>query len=167
MMRRRQSGFTLIEVVVALAVLGISLATVLQIFSGGLKNIHRIDQAHRAMAHGENVMNELLTNQDINQPTQVAGDLDEDFAYSADVMDWEVPEPLLDQGMGMETQTGPNIRLLNIHVRVHFKHDRFGKMYQLVCLKAVSEMFEPGMQGLRGDPIRQLFGGGPRTPQRR
>ena len=50
------SGFTLLEVVVALAILGVSVAIVMQIFSGGLKNLRRIDLAHRAMSHGENVM---------------------------------------------------------------------------------------------------------------
>ena len=56
----RARGFTLLEVIAALAILGIAVGVMMQIFSGGLKNIHRIDMAHRAMHHAENVMNQVL-----------------------------------------------------------------------------------------------------------
>ena len=55
-------GFTLLEVVVAVAILGIGMGVAMQIFSGGLKNVHRISQAHRAMNHAENIMNTAIIN---------------------------------------------------------------------------------------------------------
>jgi len=63
MTTRSTRGFSLLEIVVALAILGMGVAVVMQIFSGGLKNIHRIDMAHQAMNHAENVMNEILSNE--------------------------------------------------------------------------------------------------------
>lgn len=154
---RRSAGFTLLEIIVALAVLGVGLGVVLQIFSGGLKNIHRIELAHRAMSHGENVMNEILTNQEVTGPTTLSGDLDEDFDYSAEIAEFEDP----DQGgfpleLPVEAQS---TKLLAVHVRIHFKHDAFGKYYQLRSLKTVSPLNPDGL-GLPGqiDPVRQLFG---------
>jgi len=153
---RRFSGFTLIEVVVALAILSIGVGTVMQIFSGGLKNIHRIDLAHRAMSHGENVMNEILSSNEIVGSASLSGNLDDDFSYTAEVTEWQLPET----GLTLDVAV-PNIRLLHVEVQIHFKNDRFGKLYRLTCLKAISEAGEqPG--GIPGsvNPMRQLFGRG-------
>ncbi|MFQ5739462.1 MAG: prepilin-type N-terminal cleavage/methylation domain-containing protein [Acidobacteriota bacterium] len=157
MKRRGCSGFTLLEVIVALALLGIGLAAVMQIFSGGLKNIHRMDMAHRAISHAENVMNEILTDEDISGPTHRSGDLDEDFSYSAEIEDWEEPET--DLSLNADEST---MRLLSIQVDVQFKNDRRGKFYRLRCLKAVSTREPLQLPGLGADTIQQLFGAGVR-----
>ena len=147
-------GFTLLEVVVALAVLSVSLALVLQIFSGGLKNIRRIELAHRAMSHGENVMSEILSDREIQGPTTLSGDLDEEFSYSAEVTDWEEPSETLTLDVATV-----NLRLLDVQVRINFKNDRFGKFYRLQSLKAVSmQPAEPGNTPV-ADRIRELLGG--------
>ena len=152
-MNRR--GFTLLEVVVATALLGIGVGVAMQVFSGGLKNIERIDMAHRAMNHAENVMNEILSDQSITGPTELSGDLDEDFSYSASVQYWTPPE---DQGLSIDI-TENKIDLLSVVVDIQFKHDRFGKHYQAVCLKAVSLQPEPGGPVGPGNPLQRLFGG--------
>ncbi len=146
---KAQKGFTLLEVAVALALLVIGLAITMEVFSGGFKNIHRVDFAHRAMSHGENVMNEILTNEEISGPTRLSGDLDEDFSYSAEVTDWEEPSEKLNIDVVV-----PNVRLLKIDLKIQFKNDRFGKYYQLRCLKAISLQ---GDVNQVVDPIQQLF----------
>ena len=148
-MRTRSAGFTLLEVVVSLALLSIAVGAILQIFSGGFKNIHRIEMAHRAMAHGENVMSELLADGALTEATSLAEDLDEDFRYVATLQDWEPPVDKL-----MVDVTEDQIRLLEIQVRIYFKNDRFGKYYELASLKAISNI-EDGIG--TGDAIRQLF----------
>jgi prepilin-type N-terminal cleavage/methylation domain-containing protein len=152
--RADSRGFTLIEVVVALAILSISLATVMQIFSGGLKNIHRVDLAHRAMSHGENVMNEVLADQEIQGATVLSGDLDEEFDYTVEVRDFEAADAELAMDIA-----APTVLLLEVEVRIRFKNDRFGKFYRLSCLKSVSLSNDVG-DPLSADPIRQLFGQG-------
>ena len=151
---RRNKGFTLLEIVVALAILGVTVAVVMQIFSEGLKNIRRIDLAHQAMNHAENVMNEILSDESIQSATSFSGDLDEEFSYTAEVNDWEEPEQNL-----MIDITEPRVNLLSVSVDVHFKNDARGKLYRTVCLKTVPS--EPGT-GPRtpADAVRQLFGRG-------
>ena len=157
MIVRNSRGFTLLEVIVALAILGISIGVTMHIFSGGLKNIHRIDMAHRAMHHAENVMNEVLVDQDIRGPLQVADDLDEEFAYLVEIDYWEDP----DQGMSLKPEQQPPVYLLSVRVDVFFKNDSYGKFYRTTCLKTVSnETVAPG-QNL-SDANRSLFGGGSR-----
>jgi prepilin-type N-terminal cleavage/methylation domain-containing protein len=149
-----RKGFTLLEVVVAVAILGIGVGTAMQVFSGGLKNIHRVELAHIAMNHAENVMNEILSDAEIIEPTQLSGDLDDEFSYSAEVDYWEPPQ----EGLTLEIIEN-RIELLSVVVDIHFKNDRFGKKYRAVCLKAVST--QPEMMGIQGptvNPIEQLFG---------
>ncbi len=148
----RTRGFTLLEIVVALAILGMGVAVVMQIFSGGLKNIHRIDMAHQAMNHAENVMNEILTNEAVQGEATLTDDLDEEFAYTAEVRYWEAP----DDEFGIDV-VEPSAFLLSVQVDVHFKNDPYGKMYRAVCLKTV-----PNQSASRTRPstdaMRQLFG---------
>ena len=152
--RRRAAnrGFTLLEIVVAVAVLGVSVGVAMQIFSGGLKNVRRIELAHQAMNHAENVMNEILSDQDLVAPTQFSGDLDEEFRYTAFIEYWEPPQDRLQLDLVQN-----RVELLSVVVDVHFKNDRFGKLYRAICLKAVAPEPVPGVAPV--DPIRQLFGG--------
>lgn len=149
------SGFTLLEIVVAVAILGIGVAMALQIFSGGFKNIYRMEQAYRAMNHAENVMNEVLSDQTIVSPTDFSGELDQDFSYSVTVTDWEIPG----DGLFPEVEN-QRILLLKVEVDVHFQGDPNGRLYRAVSLKSVS--LEPlGSSPVQpSDAIRQLFGGG-------
>ena len=145
-------GFTLLEIVVALAILGMGVAVVMQIFSGGLKNIHRIDMAHQAMNHAENVMNEILSNQAIVGEVSLADELDEEFAYTAEVRYWEAP----DDNFVIDI-VEPGAYLLSVQVDVHFKNDPNGKLYRAVCLKTVPNE-SAGPTRTSTDAIRQLFG---------
>lgn len=154
---RSSRGFTLLEVIVALAIMGISIAVTMHIFSGGLKNIYRIDMAHRAMHHAENVMNEILADQDIRGPLQLADDLDEEFDYLAEIDYWEDP----DQGMLLKQEQQLPVYLLSVRVDVFFKNDSYGKLYRTACLKTVpNETTAPGQNP--SDVNRSLFGGGNR-----
>ncbi len=151
---RKNNGFTLLEIVVALAILGVTVGVVMQIFSEGLKNIRRIDMAHQAMNHAENVMNEILSDESIQGATSFSGDLDEEFSYTAEVSDWEEPE----QNLSLDI-TDPRVNVLRVRVDVHFTNAVHGKLYRTVCLKTVPS--EPGT-GPRtpADAVRQLFGRG-------
>ena len=151
--RRKNQGFTLLEVVVAVAILGLAVGVAMQIFSGGFKNIHRIKMAHTAMNHAENIMNEILADQSILGPMQLTGTLDENFTYTAEVVYWE-PNP---EELSLEI-TENKLDMLGVQVEIHFSGDRSGKTYRVVCLKTVPREAVPG--GALGvpDPIQQLFG---------
>ena len=134
---RPNTGFTLLEVVIAVAILGIGVAAAMQIFSGGMSNLHRIDAAHRAMWHAENVMNEILADEEIRGPFSDGGDLDEDFYYEASADYWIDPDS---QGIDPELFSG--IQLLGVRVDVHFKNNRRGKVYRIYSLKTISDREE-------------------------
>ena len=144
------SGFTLLEVVVALAILGVSVAIVMQIFLGGLKNLRRIDLAHRAMSHAENVMSEILADREIIGEGARSGELDNEFRYTAEVTEWEIPQEQLSLEL-----VAPTSRLLQVTVLIHFVNDRFGKSYRLSTLKTVSNADLPQSLADPGNPLQQ------------
>ncbi len=135
-----KKGFTLLEIVVAVAILGVGVSMAMQIFSGGLKNIHRISMAKDAMNHAENVMNEVLSDQSIIGPGELAGDLDDRFSYSVEVAAWTPP----DSGMLLPENQARRTEILSVVVDIYFKGDARGKTYRAVCLKTVSPMTGPG-----------------------
>jgi len=152
-----RTGFTLLEVVVATAILGVALSVALQIFSEGLKNVHRIDLAHRAMSHAENVMNEILADEIAISPTTLGGDLDEDFSYVAELDFWQEPQEGLSVA-GVE----PRVQLLSVRVDVLFKNDARGKLYRAICLKTVpNPAVSSSTPVSSSDAIRRLFGARP------
>ncbi len=154
--RRTHAGFTLLEVLVAVSILGLGVAVTMQTFSGGLKNVRRIDLAHRAMGHAENVMNRLISDEDLVGPLQLDGNLDEEFDYTATVDFWEPPR----QGLSLEVAVPPVILLL-VEVRVRYKNDRRGKFYTARCLKLVPDPYAaPGnRRGSQSEMERILRGG--------
>lgn len=59
-LNRGSDGFTLIETLVAMAILSISLVVILQLFSGGLKSSRLSDNYTRAIFHAREKMEEIL-----------------------------------------------------------------------------------------------------------
>ena len=59
--RRNPAGFTLLEVLVATAIVGTAVAALLSLFSATLGNIQRLEAPERALLLGRTKFNELLT----------------------------------------------------------------------------------------------------------
>ena len=68
--RRRASGFTLLEIAVALAVLGIGVVTTLHVFSGSLRLQDRAARQSRAVLHARATMDALLFQPEITDHTE-------------------------------------------------------------------------------------------------
>jgi prepilin-type N-terminal cleavage/methylation domain-containing protein len=64
------SGFTLLEVVVAMTIVGIGVVTLLEIFSSGLRLGSRSSAATEAMAYGRQAMDEILLRRKIEEGAQ-------------------------------------------------------------------------------------------------
>jgi prepilin-type N-terminal cleavage/methylation domain-containing protein len=63
-------GFTLLEVVVAMTIVGIGVVTLLEIFSSGLRLGSRSSAATEAMTYGRQAMDEILLRQKIEEGAQ-------------------------------------------------------------------------------------------------
>jgi prepilin-type N-terminal cleavage/methylation domain-containing protein len=66
----RSAGFTLLEVVVAMTIVGIGVVTLLEIFSTGLRLGSRSSVATEEMTYGRQAMDEILLRRKIDEGAQ-------------------------------------------------------------------------------------------------
>jgi prepilin-type N-terminal cleavage/methylation domain-containing protein len=82
--RRADGGFTLLEVLVAMAILGVGVVTLLQIFSQGLRLGARSTTRTESLTAGARVMDELLARKKLTEGAQT-GTVGADGRWSAQV----------------------------------------------------------------------------------
>jgi len=122
-------GFTLIEILVAVSILGISLAVILQLFSGGLRSGRLSDQYTRAIFHGREKMEEILLSQDLAEG-DLAGEFDDSFRWKARI----VPiEPHEDEKNRLPFDT------YEISVKVMWNQGEKEKDFQISTMKIVEK----------------------------
>jgi prepilin-type N-terminal cleavage/methylation domain-containing protein len=69
-MRRARAGFTLLEIAVALAILGVGIVTCLQLFGGSLRLQEQASRESRAVLHARAAMDALLFQPDISDHSE-------------------------------------------------------------------------------------------------
>src|SRR5580704_18658028 len=80
MRRKRQQGFTLLEVLVAALIMGIAVAGLLQGLSTSTRNAARLSQYDRATLLARQKMDELLVASELHRGQPVAGSFDSALA---------------------------------------------------------------------------------------
>jgi len=79
------NGFTLIETLVAIAILSISLVVILQLFSGGLKSSRLSDNYTRAVFHAREKMEEIFLDGNFTDGT-TEGEFSDGFEWKAQTL---------------------------------------------------------------------------------
>ena len=92
MRRASENGFTLLEVMVALAILSVGTALTLSLISGTLSNIRKVQLRTKTIQHAETVM-ELALLDDVRHPTTFTGDFDDGTRWSVRVEEVPMPAP--------------------------------------------------------------------------
>jgi general secretion pathway protein I len=82
--RKLDKGFTLIEIVVALAILGIGLTAIIELFSGGLRLGKTSEDYTKAVGYGRMKMEEIISQQNIEEGSD-EGDFDKTFHWQVDI----------------------------------------------------------------------------------
>ena len=73
-------GFTLIETVIALAILGIALTAIIELFSGGLRLARASEEYTKAMSFARMKLEEIISQQNIEEGTD-EGEFDDTFHW--------------------------------------------------------------------------------------
>ncbi len=82
------AGFTLLEVLVATALMGIAVAALMSGLSGSLRNVSRAEAYEKAVLLGRAQLNRLLTEENL-KPGRLAGQWDETFRWEAEIRRWD------------------------------------------------------------------------------
>lgn len=88
MKRLSQRGFTLLEVLVAFAILGISLGVLLQAFATGLRNTALAEEYTLATLHAESVLAMIGVEEPL-QEGSLGGEIDDKFSWRANISVFE------------------------------------------------------------------------------
>lgn len=91
MKRKSDAGFTLLEVLVTLAILGIGVALVLSLISGSLRNIRKTQLRTRNIQHAETVMELSLLDESIKEARMLQGDFEDGTRWTVVVRDFVLP----------------------------------------------------------------------------
>jgi general secretion pathway protein I len=85
------TGFTLIETLIAISILAISLAVILQLFSGGLKSSKLSDEYTRGIFHAREKMDEILLAKELTEGV-IDGEFDDGFKWRAKALHLDIKE---------------------------------------------------------------------------
>jgi prepilin-type N-terminal cleavage/methylation domain-containing protein len=72
--RGKRAGFTLLEIAVALSILGLVLVTMMQVISGGLTLEYKAGHLGRAVVKARALMDELMTELELRDGVEEGGD---------------------------------------------------------------------------------------------
>ena len=117
---RCRGGFTLLEVLIALAVLSIGAALTLTLVSGSLRNIRNVQLKNRAIQHAETVLELALLDDSIKKPMKRNGDFPDGTRFVIAVDEYPMPPEQLAQLSPEQVQALMNakIRLFTYTVEV-------------------------------------------------
>jgi general secretion pathway protein I len=128
--RRLEKGFTLIEVVIALAILGIGLTAIIELFSGGLR-LGRISQGYtKAMNFASLKMEEIVTQKTI-EAGEDEGEFDRTFRWQTGIEKVDILP--YDKG----TEFKPPVDFYHIRVNVLWKSGSKERSASLESYKTV------------------------------
>lgn len=119
-------GFTLMEILVAVMLLAISLTIIMQLFSGGIRNITLSDSYSKAITHARNLMEESLSETRYVEGTQT-GAIDDEYTWTRSIF-FIKPE------IGKESS---EVRELEIKVRVEWIFMGMTRDFEIATIKAL------------------------------
>ncbi len=141
-----ENGFTLLEVLITLAILSVGVTLTLSLISGALANIRKVQVRARTIQHAETVMELTLLDDSINHPTTLNGDFADGTRWTIRVSDYEIPkaQQLLQPQQPVEMP----VKLLAYSLEIMSPGAR-GPDLRLETLKLVEIQQGPGMEGQR------------------
>ena len=136
--KRGNVGFTLMEVVVSMAILGIALTIILELFSGGLRSAKISEEYTKATWYGKAKMEEMLTVRDLSEGV-TEGSFDSQYAWRSEV---KKSNPKL--SVDDVVQTILPIDLYQIIVRVTWPSGSGQRSYEVESLRVFKSEDDTG-----------------------
>ena len=145
------SGFTLLEVMVALTIMGVGLASVLEVFSTSIRLGAKASQRTQAAIYGQNVMDRIFA-QDQLEDGELSGELANGYAWR--VLVQEIYPDDDDDRLRPEDENETDfVHLKEITVSIMWQENLGQQEFVLHALRAVTEQPDNGLErGLEEGP---------------
>ena len=131
MSRRSAAGYTLIEIIVAFAILALGLTLLLGTLSGATRQVRAAGDAGRAALHAESLLDEFGN---LPQPQNRAGELEQGrYRWRLDVEPWQDPSP-----RASASPVDPNAaRLMHLRLQVEWGEGTPAQRIEATSLRLV------------------------------
>lgn len=127
----RNKGFTLIEVVVALAILGVGLTVIIELFSGGLRLARASMEYTKAVNYARIKMEEIAVKPAVEEGTEEGESEDKTFRWQVGVKKVDILS--IDKSVDYK----PPIELYQVKIDVFWKSGTKEKSTSVESLKAI------------------------------
>ena len=138
------SGFTLLEVMVALMIMGIGLVSVLELFSGSTRLGVKASQRTQAAIYGQNVMDRIFAQEQL-EDGEVGGELANGYVWRARVQEIYPDDDNNRLRPEDENQTD-FLHLKEIEVSIVWQENFGQQEFVLHALRAVMEQPDGGLE---------------------
>jgi general secretion pathway protein I len=112
--RLKSQGFTLLEVLVAMAILGIGLIVIIELFSGGLRLGRTSEEYTRAVGYARMKLEEISLAKSLEEGIE-EGEFDREYRWQVEVKKVDLLPP------GRETSYQPPVALYWVRIEVLWK----------------------------------------------
>jgi general secretion pathway protein I len=127
-LRNANSGFALIEILVAVSVLAITLVVIFQLFSGGLKSRKLSEHYARGVFHAREKMAEILLTPDLSE-----GEIQGGFE---DAYEWQA---VITRVVSDDNEEKLPVNLLNIKIQINWREGEKEKSFVIDTLKVAEK----------------------------
>jgi prepilin-type N-terminal cleavage/methylation domain-containing protein len=125
-------GFTLIEVLVAVSVIGITATALFGLLSTSLSNLRKVEDLHRYELAAQDVMDRILSLPDVPVPAMAEGTVENSNAqWAASIDPWAPPN------VDKDTRQA----IVKVHVVVTWPGQSQGRSIELESLKTTKIVF--------------------------
>lgn len=129
--RSRQRGYTLIEIIVAFAILALGLTLLLGTLSGATRQVRAAGDAGRAALHAQSLLAEFGN---LPQPQRSEGELEQGrYRWHFDVEPWRDPSP----GQAVSPRDPNGARLLHLRLLVEWGEGAPAQRVEATSLRLV------------------------------
>jgi general secretion pathway protein I len=133
----RDRGFTLIEVVIAMAILGVGLVVIIELFSGGLRLERTSEEVSQAVNYARMKMEELSLQEKIEEGIQ-SGQFNKIFRWETECKKVDVLPPEKVQDITLP------IELFQVRVNVFWKSGSKERSTGIETYRAIKRQELPG-----------------------
>jgi len=128
-----QGGFTLLEVLVALAILGLAVAAIFDLLRVGLLTSEASTSYTQAAFHAQSKMGELLTLSPLEAGAD-SGEFEDGFSFETQVTEYELADSAQTAGEGSEEATpAAEVYILEVIIRMPGQN----RIFQLQTLRSI------------------------------
>lgn len=124
-------GFTLLEVMVSMAILGIALTCILQLFSGGLDSVKRSGDYTKALLYAKEKMDEVISSNYLTEGEESGESDDKNYKWHMEIMPAEFQQE--------EEYKNLTLKIYELTLRVSWVGTGKERNVELNTLKSMTE----------------------------